>query len=550
MSQPRAFSVKATAIALLLTFSLAWAVFVLGVTALNIHNTDWLWGDLAVVYLAWVQYLSDPMAQGLLTQRMSYPLEMNVALFDPMPVFLLSAGKLAQWLPAGQYLGWYFVLCVLLQAVFGHLVMVELIKSRADLLGRKADIVKLLGAFFFVLTPFTINRFPGHPALSSQWILVASIWVSLRSRNTSTRQWLAWNGTLQFLASGINPYIAAMTGMSLSAMLLASPSNVTSAHRFGRLFTLATITVIGFYMFGFIGGASVQGGGYGSYSMNMLGPFDSNGGAMLFPLDIPDATGAQSFEGYNYLGLGTILLVASMLIARLTNKHAYGTLPALPIFTVVLSAYLLALSSTITFGSSTLHLPLPEMIESALNRFRASGRFFWMGALWLLAASIHLLVCRFRPRLSIALLGSLLMLQIADIAPIGTLTRNAIQNNKHLSITKLELESIPKQTKALIALPPRQCSIGRTPGGLRGYEFTGYAAAQLNIFTNSFYAARTLSEQRDYHCDLDRALANISSENTYFLHQPFYNKNRTLFDEEFHCRKSESILNAFICTPK
>ncbi|MBQ0918439.1 hypothetical protein KBW71_08275 [Hydrogenophaga aromaticivorans] len=550
MSTPKSSFHKAAAIVVLLAFGLTWARYVLGRIPLDIHNTEWVVGDLAVVYFAWVQYLADPHSHGLLTQRMSFPLEMNVALFDPMPIFLISVGKLAPWVPNGQYLGWYFVLCVLLQAVFGYLTMGELIKHKSEELGNKTEVLKLLGGCFFVLAPYSINRFGGHTALASQWILVASIWTCLRTRDASTAQWLLWNGTLQFVASGINPYIAVMTGMTLGTMIFAPSHNGALANRLFRLLALVAVTAIGFYVFGFMGGASVRGGGYGSFSMNMLGPLDSNGDARLFPLDIPDATGMQSFEGFNYLGLGTILLLASALTIGLRGSRGPVFLPIRPIALLILCAYALALSTTITLGHSKLHLMLPDAVETLLNRFRASGRFFWVSAFWLVAVSIHVLVSRCATRWSTGLLALFLLIQLVDIAPIGREVRHALANYRHLSLTPHELARIPIQTKALIALPPWQCSIGRSPGGLRGTEFTGYAAIQLNLPTNNFYAARTLEEQRKYHCDMNAALTRVSTDYTYFLYSSIYRRNQTLFDDKFRCEHSESIYNAYICTPK
>ena len=164
--------------------------------------------------------------------------------------------------------------------------------------------------------------------------------------------------------------------------------------------------------------------------------------------------------------------------------------------------------------------------------------------------SIYFVVSRCKPLLTIGLMSVFLLVQVADTLPVARSIRNTLVNNRHLALTQHELESIPFESKAIIAIPPFQCSIGRSPGGLRSYEIIGYAAAQLDIPSNNFYAARTLQEQRDYHCDMQRLLNNISTDYTYFVYRSVYNNFHMLFDKKFSCIKSESMSNAFICVPK
>lgn len=541
---------KSVGLAALLLCSMAWAVNVLGRVPLDIHNTRWLWGDLSLVYLSWSHYIADPNAHGLMSTRMSFPLEMNISLFDPMPIFVLTFGKLHQLVSQGQYIGWYFAICLVLQGLFGYLVMTELIKPKEKPTDPWRELIKIVGALFFVLTPYTFFRFQGHTALSSQWVLVLSMWVSLRTQNTKTPGWILANGVVLFLASGINPYITFMAAMSMGAMVVASPSEAGAIPRLLRLLALALIALSGFYVFGFIGAAAVTGGGYGAYSMNILGPIDSNGMARLFSLDVPDATASQSFEGFSYIGLGLILmLITSLGLAFRPNKHLEAP-PWRAIALVVIVSYVLALSSTITLAGWNLHLPLPDLVESLLNRFRASGRFFWIGSFWLIVLGIFGIASRLNAKQATLLLALLLTIQLVDVMPIASNVRQGIAEFKRQTLSEWDANLIPQNTEAIVVIPPWQCSVGRTPGGPRNYEIFGFLSRDLNIPTNNFYAARTLPEQREYHCNAHRTMNEISTKNVYFLSQDFFQKYQARFSKDFLCKKSQSLRKTYICTPK
>ena len=76
-----------------------WGAYAIGPGRLCIFKLDWLTGDLAQVYLAWIQYASDPSAGWLTTVRNSYPLPMSISLFDPMPLLLVLLKPFAGLVP-------------------------------------------------------------------------------------------------------------------------------------------------------------------------------------------------------------------------------------------------------------------------------------------------------------------------------------------------------------------------------------------------------------------------------------------------------------------
>ncbi|MGS5088131.1 hypothetical protein ACVC7V_16740 [Hydrogenophaga sp. A37] len=86
--------------------SAGFAVYLLGAPVLDVDNTGWIWGDLSLMHLAWVQFLAGDEKGWLSTTAFSFPLSLGVALFDPLPIFLLAAQSLVSVADIErQYLG-------------------------------------------------------------------------------------------------------------------------------------------------------------------------------------------------------------------------------------------------------------------------------------------------------------------------------------------------------------------------------------------------------------------------------------------------------------
>ncbi|MBF7728993.1 DUF6311 domain-containing protein [Pseudomonas sp. N040] len=538
-------------IATVLLGAALWGWYVLGTARLDINSLGWLSGDLAQVRIAWVQYVSDPDTGWLSTTRNSYPLPMSIALFDPMPLLLVLLKPLAQFVPdQTQYFGLYFLACFLLQGLFGYLVAQEILRWRGDRSPLADELTKVFVALLFLTLPCTMYRMLGqHTALSSQWLLALSIWAALRSRDYRGTQWLRLNAVVLFLACGFNPYLALMVGISLAGFSFIHRGRSAWRGSVKRVFGLGAAGALGLYVFGFLGGASVAEGGYGLYSMNILGPFDSNGFARVFKLDVDDATGGQGFEGFNYLGLGLLVLCA---VAWALNRRSDSQRPPMPFagaVLIVLLAYLLALSTTVTLSVETLQLPVPAWTNDLLSRFRASGRLFWLGAFWLVAISAAIICFRFTAWKALSILSACAFLQIFDVHGIAWLIRQAGAQVTVLQAPEVLVKELSGRS-ALIVLPPWQCGSERSPGGGRGYEIFGVVAATQHIPTNSFYAARTLPKQRRYHCDNDGALNNVDAGALYVLSKQYHAAHAAQVDGRFDCTPLPIEDRTLLCLPR
>lgn len=530
------------------TFGAIYARYVLGHAPLDIHELHWIWGDLSQVYVAWSQYLSDPNVHWLTSTRLSYPEPLSIALFDPMPLLLLAARPFAGFVqPGTQYLGYYFVACLVLQGVFGYFATLSAFK----LVGYAQDVPSIcagvLAGALFASIPYTFYRFQGHTALSSQWVLVLSIWVALASTDWRSWRWCIANGAVVFLATGLNPYLALMVLVSDSVLTVMAWRRLRLGQVALRITVIAIIAAIGLWLFGFMGGATADSGGYGLYSMNLLGPLSSNGMARLLPLNIPDATGQQHFEGYTYLGLGILLLCLAGLVSRMTQRKQSAKFPFVPALLIALCCILLALSSTVTIAGHSLQVPIPKALTFLLSRFRGSGRLFWMAGFWLILASIAACTLRFGMRRAAMILAAAVLVQLVDIQPIAAEVRNMLASGN-----ALRLENVPAgRYSAVLVYPAWQCDPHGAPGGgLRNYEAVGYFAASLHIPTNNFYAARTPADQTAFHCDYAARLHLIDPHAIYLLSEALFELYHSRLQSTHDCSVLEEDKRTWKCIPK
>jgi hypothetical protein len=535
-----------------ITAAISWGFFVLGPRPFHIYDTNWLWGDLAQVYIAWAQYTRDTNASWLISNHLSYPLPINFALFDPMPLLLLTFGWLSNFVPDHtQWFGPYFLICIVLQGVFGYLAIQALIGQPND---QSSRMFCLATSIFFIVAPFTFYRFVQHTALASQWVIVFSIYVSLRSRTYSTRAWLLANSGAMLLASGMNPYLTVMVLLSQAGMTLFGDHSLLLKARAIRLACMTLVAMAGLYTFGFASAGGSIDWGYRYFSMNALGPFDSNGFATLFGLEIKDATGGQSWEGFVYQGLGLLLLllIGGLLFMRRNFSNIASpnlkSLYAGGLFVICIS-YALALSATLSVSTWVWPIPLHLVFELPLSVFRASGRFFWVGSFWLILLGASVIYYKLGPRRASMLLSVLVVIQLIDVSGIATYVRQKISTTNRYEIEK---SSIPYDLSAfshLIVLPPWPCDTQYGPGGGRNYENLGFLATLNKLQTNNFYAGRTPAVQAKFHCVPENHLNNVSRTSLYIFSEQLFQKIAPSDQQKLACQTNEKY-NFLMCVTK
>ncbi|RBL70072.1 hypothetical protein C3E98_017050 [Pseudomonas sp. MWU13-2625] len=380
---------------------------VIGPQALDPQNIAWLeQGDPATHYLGWEFFRHSPWTFPVgLNPFYGLELGSSIIFSDSNPLLALLFKPFSAWLPETfQYFGMWLLACFVLQAWFAWKLL-GLITAQ--------PLIRLLGTALLVFSPPMFLRMGGHLSLAGHFLILAALYLALLP-NLHRRR-LAW-GTLLAVTALVHAYLLAMVALIWVADLLGKTFSQQLTRRQSliegvTLFALVSVCCWQAGYFAIADGAAS--GGFGLYRMNLLSPVDPAGWSLILP-DLPKASG--DYEGFNYLGLGVLLLAPLSLIAWLRNRQAVSNeLRARPwLLLALFGLFLFALSNQIGVGAWTAHYPLPKKIIGLANIFRASGRMFWPVFYALSLALIFLVVRGYRPRVAIALLALAVTVQVVD----------------------------------------------------------------------------------------------------------------------------------------
>jgi len=380
---------------------------VIGPQALDPQNIAWLeQGDPATHYLGWQYFRHAPWTFPLgLNPYYGLELGSSIIFSDSNPLLALLFKPFNAWLPATfQYFGLWLLVCFVLQAWFGW-----------KLLGLMTGnpLIRLLGSGLLVFSPPMFLRMGGHLSLSGHFLILAALYLVLLPNLYRRR--LAW-GTLLAVTAMVHAYLLAMVALIWVADLLGKTFSQQLTRRQGLLegvLLFAVVSVCCWQAGYFAIADGTKSGGFGLYRMNLLSPLDPAGWSLILP-DLPKASG--DYEGFNYAGLGVLLLVPLALIAWLRNRQPLKDELRIRLWLLLalIGLSLFALSNQIGVGAHTFSYPLPKIASNLANIFRASGRMFWPVLYALILMVMFLLVRGYRPRIVVAVLALALTIQIVD----------------------------------------------------------------------------------------------------------------------------------------
>lgn len=395
-------------------------VWVSGGVMLWPGQVSWLThSDLAQSYLGWAFYRHAPWAWPLgANPAYGAGLHSSIYYSDSIPLLALLFKPLSEWLPEPfQYFGLWVLACFVLQAVFAWRLL-GLAEAR--------PLDKLLGTVFFVLAPPMLNRLGGHMALVGQWMILAALWLCLRPSRRHQRVWWA---VLVAMAMIVHAYLFAMVVAIWVAdmvqrqrgMQRMEPVRISGVLRcwFPEWMLVVAATCVVAWLTGFfmVSGHGMQARGFGYYKMNLLAPFNGDGWSW-FGLRFAQAPG--EYEGFNYLGLGGIALVATavLTIAIRRGVRPQRLIPA-PLWIVAALLTVLAVTCNVGFGSLQWHMPLPQHWWEKLSHLslQSTGRMFWVTYYLILLAALLVLLQRLRGAVRTVLLLALVALQLVDLHP-------------------------------------------------------------------------------------------------------------------------------------
>ncbi len=467
-------------------------IWIAGTAVLSPTETSWsLNGDWRVHFLGWHLFRHEPwhLPPGRI-ERYFVPLGTSIGLTDSIPIAAFLMKPLSPWLPpAFQYLGLWLCLCFALQGAFTAWLM-RLWTSNA--------VLQVLGAVCVILTPTLLMR-TLHPALCAHWLLLWALRLYFRADRNERAPFLQTTA-LALVAGLIHPYLAVM----VLVLLIALGLRVSIGDRVAGFVTVVmavSATLAGWWLSGLftIGGESVAGAeGLRKYSMNLLAPITSTGWSSVLP-EIPLGAEGQLWEGFQYFGVGLLLLLLAALVVRLTHGQKL-TIVLWPLALAVTLLAIYSLSPRVTFA----HAAVVDITHPWIDRlsiFRATGRFFWPAAYLLLIAALAAVVSRLTPRLATVLLCVVIVVQCVDLRGAYASNRQTWRSDQIFAWRTLlpspVWQRILPHYSHIVMFPPSYC--GNAPPG--AVEFFSYLAGMYGLSLNGGLVARFDETARRLACD-------------------------------------------------
>lgn len=506
---------------------------VAGSSILNVQNIAWLGGalDPAQHYLGWLLFRNSPWTFPIgLNPHNGLEFSNSIVFSDSLPLLAILFKSFNSLLPdVFQYFGLWTFVCFVLQAWFAW-----------KLLGLISDSlwIRVFGSFLFVFSPTMMLRVGLWTSLASHFLILAAIYLIFRPKQT--HRTLYWS-LLIGIASLVHFYLLAM----VAALWLASFMDELFLRKNLSIFEAALESVSVFLVlflclwqagyFSVNTGSGVA-GGYGTFRLNLLAPFDSRGWSYVLrtiPMQIDFG------NGFNYFGLGILIVSAFAFFAKIkinaslpaaleSKKHIF-----LYICFIVLCLF--AISNTVSVGPWKYTFPLPDAIMGFASLLRASGRMFWPVFYFLLLIFIAYIVRGYSKKAAILILGACCVIQIVDTSAGWRHIRKTLKNSSSIQET-------PLTNPAWKLLGPHYQNLVRYPVHNQGNDwqyFASYAAIH-KMGTNSVFLARldeTKLAASDKSINLKLRAGLLDKNSLYVLDLWKTNPEPILFDP-----RSDSLL--------
>lgn len=450
-------------------------------------NAGWLIrgtdnGENALGLHAWLHDPAPPLSPrtGLLNAPDGVPLLFT----DSNPLLALAVRPLARWLPAdAQFVAPWILASFALQALFAWL----LLRRHAP-----GPLALWCGVALLAFPPTLANRFI-HANLMAHWTILAALWLFLSPDRGGRLRWWA---PLVAITALVHSYLLVMVGAIWASALLRHAwrggrrqAIAVAGHAVAILLMVAAIALwLG------VAGDYAPAGNYGLFAM----PLDAlwNPGNPSYSVFLPaiEQRHGRGFEGFQYLGIGGLLLLlvaAACVAGRLPPRRAERALLARVAWLLPACAALTVLAvghRPDVAGAALFHLPLPTRIVDALDAVRASGRLFWPVTYVLLLVALLAVFRLPRERAGLALAG-LLALQAADLTGMAQAVR---ATSAEAGDYRLNRRTPDPRWDALVAASRDIAFLpGDVTGDLSLFQEIAWRAVKAGTPVTSVYAART-----------------------------------------------------------
>ncbi|MEE9408227.1 MAG: DUF6311 domain-containing protein [Polaribacter sp.] len=353
----------------------------------------------------------------------------------------------------------------------------------------------ILLALLITANPVLLYR-AMHPALCSQWLILASIYLYIKKSNALNSVKLNLNqGFLLFISALIHPYMAFI----ILGFIFILPAknyffdktlNLKKAILLPLLSGLTVIITwfcIGYLRFSNAIDSQVN-GGFGLYSLNLNTLYNSFGYSKF--LKNQQLTNPLQYEGYAYLGLGLIIFIIISLVVSISKKtdikkhYVY-----FPLFLYCLFVLFFSVTNKITFNENIIfEFDIPESVRKLGNIFRASSRTFWVIYYLLILFSIILFSkLKVKKTIKSIFLIAIVFIQFYDLTKFFN-TINFEEGTYKTPLNEERWNVILKKVKHLNTFPPFEFKGLEKP---YDYQDLAYLAVKNNLTYTNAYVART-----------------------------------------------------------
>lgn len=315
----------------------------------------------------------------------------------------------------------------------------------------------------FTLTLF-FNMFPalsarlGHISLMSHWLILFAFVLYIRNF-TKKNQVIEWS-ILLFIAFYINIYIFTIVFSIFLVTIITSWKEKSLSQNIKILFIPLFFLILSLFLtlLPLSGDRISKDFGWGYYSMNLLSPFS---GGNIIKVIYPEVPG--QYEGFNYLGLGVILLcfynlyLLKRLNINIFSKHKY-------MLVLLVLFFIYSLSYKIYFGNvQVLEVNYPSILEPLVMQFRASGRFFWPVGYAIIIFAVVIIMKINNRGISILLLIIALFIQIIDLKQRTKILKETANREENKILDYEKFQNYIGDTKKIYFYPKFRCAKVSSP---------------------------------------------------------------------------------------
>ena len=417
----------------------------LGIGNLYLSNIDWLLGsgDITNGQNGWTFFKNDTWRFPL-GENPNYGLDISSSIIfsDSLPLFAFIFKIFKSYLSENfQYFSLWIFLCFFLQSYLSYLIIY---KTTNDIY------YSLISSFIFTLAPIFIYRLGFHLSLGGQWLILLGYYIIFHIDNERKKYFWIF---LLILSTLVHLYFTvmlfAMYGLSLIQIILKDKKIIKLIVNLSLsiIVVLISMFVFGYFTTPLTSTVSV---GYGTFGLDILGIIDpqTNHSELNWSYFLSNKKGT-GIEGFNYLGLGCIILLLTALtiysIKIFTIKNYFKDTISKNISIILIALFLTcwSITTSVYLGGEKIFNPtLNDYIFGALSIFAATGRFFWPVYYLLIILSLVYIYKNFKKKHTFLIIVVIFLIQIIDILP-GL--NNYFLHKNHITKPKILQDEIWKK---------------------------------------------------------------------------------------------------------